>query len=85
MSGTCILEFSSSIKDIDFSLSKTMDSAKKMKLIRVDFFYAARYWPEGAINIDNVETFYALKELPHSEYKQVLNMVKWYEKNVSAK
>jgi len=64
MSGTVFLSFSNTLKNIDYSLSRELDSIKKMKLYTVRMVNNSRYIKDYNITLDRIEQRYTLKEIP---------------------
>jgi hypothetical protein len=81
LSSTCYLEFSNKSRDVNFSLSKELDSIKKMSLFKIRNINNPRYFKQAGIYIDRVETSYLLEEIKVPEDKRILYYFKMYEKD----
>lgn len=81
MSGSCYLEFSNKLNDINFSLSKEFDSIKNMKLIKINIVNNPRHFKQADIYIDKVETSYMMQEIQVPNIKKVMPYFEMYEKD----
>lgn len=62
-SGTCSLWFTDKLKNIEYSLSKELDSANKMKLYKVRIKNNQQYFKDYNYTLDSVEQEYDLEEI----------------------
>lgn len=75
MKGELRLEFSpGSLRNIDYSFSKELDTVKGMKLSKVEMINYARFNKEAKVNLDRVEIPYMMEEITGPVPVEVRNM-----------
>jgi hypothetical protein len=75
--GTLQLTFSKTkLKGIDFSISKILDSLKKMKVIKAITTYNARFVKEYNYNIDTIRNVYIVEEIPVTNPLEIIKFFK---------
>lgn len=72
--------YDNKLKDIDFSLSKVLDSLKSMKLYKIRLLHASSCSEEHEMTFPKRETRIELKEMPVQNHKGILYYFEWYEK-----
>lgn len=80
-SGFCYLEFTNRMKKIEFSLSKELDSIKKMKLERITIVNNPRYFEAGGVYLERIKTGYWLEEIKDIDTIKIRSLFKFFEKS----
>jgi len=78
-SGIITLEFTSGFPDIQYSLSRKLDSIYKMKLTTTKIINNARYLKESNIYLDKIEQYYKLEKLKIENPKVLLSFFDYYK------
>jgi hypothetical protein len=78
---TAFFYFTDKLDGIDFSLMKSLDSVKKLKLFRLRFLTIPTYYPEYKISVKEREFYFDVKEIPVVNSKEILDYFERYKKD----
>lgn len=81
MSGTCFLVYSKKSFNTAFSLSKELDSIKKMKLCRIELVNNSRFMKDKNFYLDRIVQTYTLKKIENINLDQVSTYFEQYIKD----
>lgn len=79
MTGTCFVEFTTKMKNIDFTFCKELDSIKKMKLQKIKIVNDPRYYNAGGFYIDKAVVEYSVeveRDINFSEINPIFETLK---------
>jgi hypothetical protein len=76
LSGSCTLWYSSKFKNINYSISKELDSIKNMKLYKVKTITNERYLKDYDITLDRVELTDFMEECSFENESEILSYFK---------
>lgn len=71
--------FSDSMKDLDYSFSKTLDSLKKSKYVGFRGVFLSKRYPIITVEVPTVQTKLEMKEAPIDNEKIILKMIQQFE------
>jgi len=78
---TAFFYFTDKLEGINFSLMRSLDSVKRLKLFRLRFLTIATYYPEYKISVKEREFYFDLKEIPITNGKEILDYLERYKKD----
>jgi hypothetical protein len=78
---TAFFYFTDQLEGIDFSLMKSLDSVKQLKLCRLRFLTNPTYYPELKVTIASRDLYFDVKEIPVANDKEILDYFERYKKD----
>ncbi|PUZ21543.1 hypothetical protein DCM91_16020 [Chitinophaga costaii] len=69
-------------QNIDYSLSKQLDSIKKMKLYEIKIFQPSKYYENYKLTMDGFEQRYTLEALEVPDQKKFLSIFNRYLRDI---
>ncbi|MEO5563175.1 MAG: hypothetical protein ABIR18_07070, partial [Chitinophagaceae bacterium] len=75
--------YSKELNDINYSLSKTLDSIKGMKLYEVRMIYNPRYFDQVKDITPRRETFFKLQRNTNPDKEKILYYIEKYKKDIA--
>jgi hypothetical protein len=73
--------FTDQLDGIDFSLMRSLDSVKKLKLFRLRFLTIPTYYPEYKIFVKEREFYFDVKEIAVADSNEILRYFERYKKD----
>jgi hypothetical protein len=80
MTGSCYLTFTKNLKNIEYSLCRELDSAKKMKLQEIRIVNNARYFRSAGIYLEKSQSSYILEEVKNFDQKKIQSYFDMFNK-----
>lgn len=78
---TAFFYFTDKLDGINFSLMRSLDSVKQLKLFRLRFLTIPTYYPEYKVSVKAREFYFDVKEIPVTNSKEILDYFERYKKD----